>query len=93
MKIRRGTESINEEARDNGDIDGIVYRIKNTGDPSVYYKDRYRHTINHNLNREPIGCMIIQSDDFVNVKVIEKDSNKIIVQFDTARADVTLEIW
>ena len=92
-KVRLGTNAINGVVRDDGDMDAVVYRIQDTGDSSVVAGDRYKHTINHNLNRVPIGCQIIMSDDFANVKVIEKDRQKIIIQFDTARADVNLRIW
>ena len=92
-KVRHGTNAINEVIRDDGDMDAIVYRINNTGDPSVVCGDRYTHTITHNLTRVPIGCEIIMRDDFVNMRVLDKDDRKLIVQFDTARADVTLRIW
>ena len=91
--VRHTTEALRNQVRTDGDIDAVVYRIQDTGTNEEVAGDRYRHTISHNLRRVPIGCHVIMADDFVNVKVLEKDENKIIVQFDTARADVNLRIW
>jgi len=91
--IRHGTEAINGIVRGDGDIDAVNYRIQNTGDSSVVAGDRYKHTIHHGLKRIPIGCMVIMTDANIDFYVLEKDKDKIIVKFDTARADITLTIW
>jgi hypothetical protein len=93
MATRHGTDIINEKPRKDGDIDAIMYQINDTGDSSVASGDRYKHTINHTLGRVPVGCQIIMTDTEINMYVLEKDDNKIIVKFNAARADVTIRIW
>jgi hypothetical protein len=92
MSIKHAYEAI-KEVKPDGDIDAVVVKIQNTGDSGVVETDRYKHTVNHGLNRVPVGCVVIMSDDFTNVKTVDKDSQKIIVQFDKARAYVHLRIW
>ena len=76
-----------------GDFDAVVVRIRDTGSSLINTYDRYKHTITHGLNREPVGCMVIMSNKICNVKVVSKDSTKIIVQFTAEHADINLRIW
>lgn len=85
---------IDTNVRYDGNFDEAIVRINDTGSSSIVPDgDRYKHTINHGLQRIPIGCQVIMSDEFTNVRVIERDKQKIIVQFDKARAFVHLRIW
>lgn len=90
--MNHAREAIDKVLRD-GDFDAVVYRIRNTGDRGDPSDDRYRHTINHGLSRVPVGCQIIMCDEFLRMKIINRDKSNIIVQFDKDRADVTLRIW
>lgn len=76
-----------------GDFDAIVYRVRDTGSSLAVVSDRYKHTIEHGLNREPVGCEIIMKDKTCDVFVVSKDSNKIVVQFTAEHADVNIRIW
>ena len=84
---------VDTKVRVDGDIDAVVVNIPNTGFSGVVANDRYKHVINHNLKRDPIGCQIIMSNEICNVKVLDYDKNKIIIQFDVANANVNLRIW
>ena len=79
--------------RVDGELDAVVVKITDTGDSSVAAGDRYKHTVNHNLGRVPVGCMVQMSDGFTRVKVVSADSQKITVQFEAARLYVHLRIW
>jgi hypothetical protein len=87
------TREITRDVRDDGNIDAVNVKIPSTGSSGDVAQDRYRHTIIHGLNREPVGCMVIYATDYVQMKIIDNDKNKIIVQFDTAEVEVNLRIW
>lgn len=91
--VKHATElPISEIIRD-GDHDAIVVRIRDTGSSLAPVSDQYKHTIIHGLGREPIGCQIIMSDKICNIKAVDKDRNKIIVQFTAEHADVNVRVW
>lgn len=92
MNIRHETEILETTRRD-GDIDAVVVKISNTGDSGAVAAERYRHTIDHNLKRLPVGAQIIWADDIVGMKVVAQSTTSITVVFDTARAQVNLRIW
>lgn len=81
-----------ETQRKDGDFNAVVIKL-GTGDAGVATKELYRHVIDHNLGRAPVGCQIIMSSAICNVCVIDKNENNITIKFDTARVDVNLRIW
>jgi hypothetical protein len=87
------SRKIDNNVRTDGDLDAVVVLIPDTGDSSIITDDRYRHVIRHGLRRVPVGCQVIMSDDFVNVRVLAKNDNDITVQFDRARSYVNMRIW
>jgi len=90
--IRHSYEVIETQLCD-GDIDAVVVRINNTGDSGAAAADRYRHVIDHNLHREPVGCLIQWKDAACDVYVADQNTNNITVVFNAARAKVNLRIW
>jgi len=75
-----------------GDFDAVVISL-DTGKSSIASGDRYKHTIYHNLGREPVGAQIILSDGETNMYVVQKDATKIIVKFTAANINVNVRIW
>ena len=76
-----------------GDTDAVVVTL-DTGDSSVVANDRYKHIIDHNLGRLPVGCQITWSDtEGLSVYVVTQNENNITVKFNQARALVNLRIW
>lgn len=93
MSIKHLTD-ITTTPRVDGDFNAIVVQITDTGArDGVIDSDRYVHTINHGLNRVPIACQIIMKSKPVDVYVLSKDKNKIVIKFTEQRADVNLRIW
>jgi hypothetical protein len=90
--IKHSTVALKTIQKD-GKIDAVVLRIESTGSSEDVEKDRYRHVINHTLDRVPIGCQIIMKSDFCDMKVVDKDTNKIIIVFNTELIDVNIRIW
>ena len=89
---KHSTTVLNTILKD-GMIGAVVVRIENTGSSEDVEKDRYRHVIYHTLDRVPVGCQMIMKSGFCDMKVVEKDTNKIIVVFDTELIDTNLRIW
>jgi len=76
-----------------GDMDGIIVRIDNTGDSSVAASDRYRHEIYHGLKRVPIGAQIIWKNKIVDMYVEAQNEQRIVLRFNTDYARVHVNIW
>jgi hypothetical protein len=76
-----------------GDIDAVIVQLSDTGSGAKDANARYRHIVEHSLGRVPVGCQIIMSNKFCNVKVISKNENFVDVQFDAEHAEINLRIW
>jgi hypothetical protein len=92
MMIRKANE-ITGTPRRNGDHDAIVVRIDNTGNSASPSADQYLHVIEHNLGREPVGCMVVWADGDVRVYVVGQNGNTITVRFTAGNITAHLEIW
>lgn len=90
--VMHATEATSTPRQD-GDINAVVVRVRDTGDRTSRRSDRYRHEINHGLGRVPVGCQVILSDSPVQVYVVTSDRQKIVVKFTEQRVDVNLRIW
>jgi hypothetical protein len=91
VRISQAKQAVNVPKAD-GDIDAVIVNIPSTGSSSAN-DNKKRQTINHGLNRVPVGCHIIWTNKVCNVIVISATENTIEVQFDAEQANVHLRIW
>jgi hypothetical protein len=86
MSIHHATEVLDIIRRD-GDIDAVVYRIKDTNTTDTV------HQIQHGLGRVPVGCVVQKADADCGVYVMRENTELIEVKFTAASADVNIRIW